>query len=1025
MPPIKHTQLFDFPAYVQAIKDVKTETVAFGKTVEDMIKRLQGNQKALTSELKEYAEILKNFNVAKPGAGDGLKGLNTGISESIGKLNELKAVQAGMASFVDLNAASVRELKAEFSGLKKQYENLKPTQKDYAQQVQAIKDRIKEVTPGIAAYTNAIKASKMGIEAAEGTYRRMQQELTQLKNELKNLPGAFDAVTGKLNKANPEAVSLTERIGKLDVALKHADEQMGVFGRNVGNYKSAFNGLGMSFTQIARELPSLAINLQTFMLAISNNLPMVFDEIAKSRTEIAALRAEGQKAPSIWKQVGAALFSVQLLMSVGVTLLTLYGAKIVDWIGALFKGKQALDQLKMSQETLNKAFASSEYTEAVKNVNELTINIDLAKRGLISKDGVLKQYNDTIGKTTGLVDNLDQAEKELAKNAEAYVKMTLYKAAANIALEDAAKKAFEVEQKRLKDAKEFLTAGDKATSFGAGNVSAPGFVPNLQAQASQTQAAFNKEQSEKRKAAAIQQSLDEQKTFEDIAKSLQKKAAEISEKYKFDFFGSLTDKDKKDKDKEYMDFVRKQQAFLEKEADLKIKTNELLLAKKEISEEEFEKRKLDLIAGYIDRAIKLEESLGQKADKSRIEDYKGKLADQELEYKKFLLKLEEKDIEFDRKKNSRVRVTPVGIQSTEPEKAGPAVGEKAIEAINKRAQAAIDAENKAFEIIRAGRDTSFKEELAHLERLKKIRIDFKRSTAEEEYAIAQLNAQRERQLREETEHFIFDAISTGLQILQQTSDANIQQRIDNLETEKQRELALAGNNAAAREAIEKQYQQRIAKEKRKQAQQDKMYALFNVAINTAAGVTKSIAEWGMPFAIPFIALAVGQGLLQAALIASKPLPQFKKGTKNAPAGLAITGEEGFEFIERRGKLYTSGDGPTLTKLEGGEKIFTHDESKRMLERSMEAQEVKQMAETAMLHGALAAQLRKGQQMESIRIMAEAMKGGGVSQAAIEKAFENAIKGIPIHQHIYDERGYRKRLDEINQKTTYLNDRHSF
>jgi hypothetical protein len=181
----------------------------------------------------------------------------------------------------------------------------------------------------------------------------------------------------------------------------------------------------------------------------------------------------------------------------------------------------------------------------------------------------------------------------------------------------------------------------------------------------------------------------------------------------------------------------------------------------------------------------------------------------------------------------------------------------------------------------------------------------------------------------------------------------------------------------------------------------------------------------MPFAIPFIALAVGQGLLQAALIASKPLPQFKKGTKNAPAGLAITGEEGFEFIERRGKLYTSGDGPTLTKLEGGEKIFTHDESKRMLERSMEAQEVKQMAETAMLHGALAAQLRKGQQMESIRIMAEAMKGGGVSQAAIEKAFENAIKGIPIHQHIYDERGYRKRLDEINQKTTYLNDRHSF
>lgn len=1028
MPPIKHTQLFDFPSYTQAIKDVKQETVAFGKTVEDMIKRLQSNQKVMVEQLKEYAEILKNFNVAKPGSGDALKGFNTGITESVGKLNELKMVSAGLASINDLNAASVRELKAEYSGLKKQYEALKPTQADYAKRQEEIKARIQQVIPGITAYNNSLKTSKMAMEAAEGTYKRMQQELTTLKNELKNLPNAFDAVTGKLNKSNAEAVNLVDRIGKLDTALKHADEQMGVFGRQVGNYKTAFNGLGMSFTQIARELPSLTISLQQFMLAISNNLPMVFDEIAKSKTEIAALRAEGQKAPSIWKQVGSALFSFQILLSVGVALLTAYGAKIFDWISAALKGKQAIDQLKMAQETLNKAFASSEYSEAVKNVNELSINIDLAKKGLISKEGVLKQYNDTIGKTTGLVSSLDEAEKALARNADAYVKMTLYKAAANIALEDAAKKAFEAEQKRLKDAKEFLTAGDKATSFGAGNVSAPGFVPNLQAQASQTQAAFNKEQSEKRKQAAIKESEDEANNLETIAKNFQKKAADISNKYKFDFFGSLTDKDKKDKDKEYMDFVRKQQAFLEKAAELEIKQNELKLARKEITEEEFEKKKLVIVEGYTMRAIKLEESLGQKADKSRIEDYKGKLKDQELEYQKFLAKLEEKEIEHDRKMNSRVRETPVGLQET-GQATRPAAGEKALQSTlaNKEAeyQKAIDAENKAFDIIRAGRDTSYKEELEHLERIKKIKEEYAKDTADSVYEINRLNAEREKQLRRDVEQFILNTISTGLQILQQTSDASYQARIENLEAEKQRELDIAGNNAAAREAIEKQYNQRIAKEKQKQARNDKNQALFQVAINTAIAVTKTFAQMGFLPGLPFAALVLAQGALQAALIASKPIPAFRKGTKNAPKGLAVTGEEGFEFIERQGKLYRSGDGPTLTMLEGGEKIFTHDESKRILERSMEAQEAKQLAETAMLHGSLAAQLRKGRHLDDIDIMSKAMQGGGISEEAMQRIMKEAMAGLIIEQTIHDERGVTKRRIEQNQITTYHNNRYRF
>lgn len=1013
MPPIKHTQLFDFPAYLQAIKDVKTETTDFAKTVGDVVKRLQADQKGLVAGMSEYRDILKSFNVTKGGAGDALKGLNTGINETIGRMTDLKALQAGLASVVDVNAASVRELKAEYSGLKKQYEALRPTQTDYAQQVENIKSRIKEVTPTITAYSNAIKVSKMSVDAAEGSYKRMQQELTALKNELKILPGAFDLVTGKLNKANPEAVRLTERIGQLDNALKTADGHMGMFGRNVGNYKSAFDGLGMSFTQVARELPSLTISLQQFILAISNNLPMVADEIGKAKTEIAALKAEGKETPSLFKRIAGAMFSWQVGLSIAITLLTLFGKQIGEWVSALFKGKDALDAYKKSYELLNKALDSTEYKNAVQNVNELRINIDLAKQGLISKEGVLKQYNESIGKTTGQVHSLDEAEQALTRNGEAYVKMMLYKAAANLALEDAAKKALEAEKIRLKKLEEFTSVKDQATGKGAFVTPGSG---SFNAAEFDRQKADQKKFAEKRKQDAIKQEEDAQKVLEDIAKKFQTDAAKISDKYKFDFFGSLTTKNEKDKEKKYLEFVRAQQALLEKGAELDIKQNELKLARKEISEKTFEERKLKITEDFVNRAIILEQSLGQKADKSRIEDYKGRLTAQQIEYEKFLQKQDER-------LNSRTRVTPVGLQTIETRKTD--TGDKAIEGIKKRAQAAIEAENKAFEIIQAGRDTSYREEIAHLERLKKIRLQYKQSTAEEEYAIERLNQERERQLRQETEQFIFDAVSTGLQYLQESSNANIQSRIDNLEQEKQRELQLAGNNAVAREAIEKQYNQRIAKEKRKQAQQDKMYALFNVAINTAAGVVKSIAQWGMPFAIPFIALAVGQGLLQAALIATRPLPAFRKGTKNAPRGLAVTGEEGFELIQKKsGEMYRSANGPALTMLEGGETIFTHEQSKRMLERSMKAQEAKQLSETAMLHGALAAQIRKGKQLESIHIMSEALQRGGVTKDQMREIMRDAMAGIIIEHNIWDDRGYRKQTQDVNMRITELNNRYS-
>ena len=74
--------------------------------------------------------------------------------------------------------------------------------------------------------------------------------------------------------------------------MSAAEQASGRFQRNVGNYASAWNGLSFSVQQVARELPSLAVSANTFFLAISNNLPILVDEIAKARKEYAAFKAE-------------------------------------------------------------------------------------------------------------------------------------------------------------------------------------------------------------------------------------------------------------------------------------------------------------------------------------------------------------------------------------------------------------------------------------------------------------------------------------------------------------------------------------------------------------------------------------------------------------------------------------------------------------------------------------------------------------------------------------------------------------
>lgn len=122
--------------------------------------------------------------------------------------------------------------------------------------------------------------------------------------------------------------------------------------KNVTGVAQSFNGLTMSTQQLVRELPAATMGLNTFFLAVSNNLPIFADQIKAASEANRELVAQGQPIKSVFSQILSSLASWQTALVLGVSALAMYGKEIGNWIAGLFKGKEAVDSITAAQETL-------------------------------------------------------------------------------------------------------------------------------------------------------------------------------------------------------------------------------------------------------------------------------------------------------------------------------------------------------------------------------------------------------------------------------------------------------------------------------------------------------------------------------------------------------------------------------------------------------------------------------------------------------------------------------------------------
>lgn len=113
------------------------------------------------------------------------------------------------------------------------------------------------------------------------------------------------------------------------------------------------NNLKMQFSQVARELPSLAMGPQMFILAISNNLPMLADAISDVRKQNELLAASGQKGVPVWKQLASSIFSWQTALVAAISLGIVFGKDIANWVKNLGKANKELSETQKLQQAVN------------------------------------------------------------------------------------------------------------------------------------------------------------------------------------------------------------------------------------------------------------------------------------------------------------------------------------------------------------------------------------------------------------------------------------------------------------------------------------------------------------------------------------------------------------------------------------------------------------------------------------------------------------------------------------------------
>lgn len=324
------------------------------------------------------------------------KGLSDLIKRFEGNANAVKSFNAALQGSDKISqvTATIKQAATETAKLEAAQRQLIFANSEQGKELALLKVQIEE-------NTRANKNAAKEMLATEGSAKQMNAQLIRLRGQWDNMSEAL--------RKSPLGAELAKRINLVDTALKTLDSNTGRFQRNVGNYATATNSL----SQVLREMPAFTYSVQTGILGISNNLPILIDQFKAVKAETGST----SKALSVF---GSSIFSATNLLTIAIGVITVVAGRMAMMADKTKEVKDAFD------EALKSGAKEISQMEALYSLaTDVTASYQ-ARRDAVDK--LQQQYPDYLG---NLSDEAIMAGKAAdAYNAlnEALINNSIYKA---------------------------------------------------------------------------------------------------------------------------------------------------------------------------------------------------------------------------------------------------------------------------------------------------------------------------------------------------------------------------------------------------------------------------------------------------------------------------------------------------------------------------------------------------------------------------------------------------------------------
>lgn len=405
----------------------------------------------LKSDLKQTVELYKSLTAAERADSEmgqqllndilnlknQIKALDDQMKPHIQTLSEVEKAEQRLAYLQSDEGKRLLELKAKIAELTSARKQQKATVDPLAQAQEKLAYAQSEENQQLKLYSTQIREANQIAQlqatianSAEGSYNRLSAQYALNKIRLNQMSAAEREAADSGKKLEAETNAIYQRMIKLQ-------EATGNYRLSVGHYQKTWDGLGISISQVVRELPAAAVSLNTFFLGISNNIPMVVDEINRLRKKNELLRAEGKETVSITKSIVKSLFSWNTALVVLLTVFSMYGKEIITWIDRTFAGRDAAKSFEDALEDLNDELgkgSTGSYGQQIAVLRRLSENWKDLGDNIKAQTQWIKDNEKEFSKLGITIDSINDANNAFVDNTESVVAAYKARAKAEAAL---------------------------------------------------------------------------------------------------------------------------------------------------------------------------------------------------------------------------------------------------------------------------------------------------------------------------------------------------------------------------------------------------------------------------------------------------------------------------------------------------------------------------------------------------------------------------------------------------------------